>query len=76
MGTNYRQQYFQRTGRDLTHDIKTEQLGRLQWAWREADEDMRAEFMVWAGIWEEPAPFGTPPSSRQGTSDAIARANG
>ena len=72
MGTNYRQQYFRRTGRDLTMDMKADQLGKLRWAWREADEDVRAEFMVWAGIWEEPDPSVEPHPSREGTSDAIA----
>lgn len=50
MGTDYRRRYRQWTGRDLTADMKADQLGALQWAWRQAGEDMKAEFMVWAGL--------------------------
>jgi hypothetical protein len=49
MGRNYYAEHLGKTGRHLGEDIRAQDLENLKAAWREAGDDQRAEFMVWAG---------------------------
>jgi hypothetical protein len=58
MGTNYRARlegwgidYDQRLA-EIRAKLRADELLDLQRAWDSAREDVKAEFLVWAGVWE------------------------